>query len=68
MEKKHFKKIIEHITHINFEEIKKFVLSIPIFNLADHETKNSLCHCLYKENLKMEKKFIVKERFHHAFI
>ena len=60
MEKKYFKKIIEHITHIKFEEIKKFVLSIPIFNLADHETKNSLCHCLYKEKFENGEKIYCK--------
>lgn len=49
MEKKNFKKIVDHIVHISFEDNKKFIQAIPVMNTIDHEHKINLCNNIYKE-------------------
>ena len=51
MEKKNFNKIIEHITHLSFEETKKVIQNIPMLSILDHDKKLSLTHHLYKFTL-----------------
>ena len=60
MERKNFRKIVDHITHITFEENKKFVNSIPILSSLGHTEKTILCNNLYKESFE-EGTYIVKE-------
>ncbi|MCQ2816280.1 MAG: cyclic nucleotide-binding serine/threonine-protein kinase [archaeon] len=60
MKRKNFKKIIDHINKINFEENKTFIQSIPVLSKADHNIHTTLCMSLIKE--KYEKgTYIVKE-------
>lgn len=59
LERKSFKKIVEHITKINFEENKTFIQSIPTLNNIDHYQKAILCVSLIKEIFE-EGKYIVK--------
>jgi signal-transduction protein with cAMP-binding, CBS, and nucleotidyltransferase domain len=49
LERKNFRKIIDHINHINFEENKKFIQSIPILNNIENDQKAILCGNLIKE-------------------
>jgi CRP-like cAMP-binding protein len=49
LERKNFKKIVDHINHINFQENKKFLLSIPILVNIENDQKAILCSNLIKE-------------------
>lgn len=49
MERKHFRKICDHIRMINFEENKKFIQSIPILSNMDNNLKSVLANNLIKE-------------------
>ena len=60
MERKNFRKIVEHITKKNFEENKKFIESIPILANIENTQKTLLCSSLYKESFD-EGKYIVRE-------
>jgi len=57
MERKNFKKIIDHILHLNFEDNKKFLTSLPVLNMIEHEQKNKLINSFlkqtYEENIKI---------------
>lgn len=48
LERKNFRKIINHINYINFEENKKFVDSIPILANIENDQKSLLCSNLIK--------------------
>ena len=60
MERKNFRKIVDHITKMNFEENKNFIESIPILANIHHTQKTILCSFLYKENFQ-EGHYIVKK-------
>lgn len=49
LERKNFKKIVDHINHINFEENKKFIQSISILSNIENDQKSILCSNLIKE-------------------
>lgn len=49
MERKHFRKICDHIKLMNFEENKKFIESISIFSNIDNDLKSVLANNLIKE-------------------
>ena len=49
LEKKNFKKIIEHILNINFEENKKNIGDIPFFSGFNTEIRSKILNNLYKE-------------------
>jgi hypothetical protein len=59
LERKLFRKIIEHINKINFEENKKFIQSIPILDLIEKDQKAILISNLLKEAYE-EGDYIVK--------
>jgi hypothetical protein len=59
LERKLFRKIIEHINKINFEENKKFIQSIPILDLIEKDQKAILISNLLKEAHE-EGEYIVK--------
>ena len=50
LERKNFRKIVDHITKMNYEENKNFIESIPILANIHHTQKIILCSFLYKEN------------------
>lgn len=60
MERKHFRKIIDHIKLLNYEENKKFIESIPIFTNIDNDLKSVLANNLIKEYHEPGQ-FIVRE-------
>lgn len=60
LERKNFRKIIDHINQINFEENKKFIQSIPILANLEIDQKALLCSNLIKEVFE-EGSIIVKE-------
>ena len=60
LERKNFRKIVDHITKMNFEENKTFIQSVPILNSIEHYQQAILCVSLIKETFE-EGKFIVKE-------
>ena len=49
LERKNFKKIVDHITKLNFQENKLFVESVPILANIDDAQKSILISSLYKE-------------------
>ena len=59
LERKIFRKVIEHINYINFEENKKFIQSVPVLNMIENDLKTILCSNLLKESYE-EGDFIVK--------
>ena len=60
LERKNFRKIVDHITKMNFEENKTFIQSVPILNSIEHYQQAILCVSLIKETFE-EGKYIVKE-------
>lgn len=60
LERKNFRKIVEYITKINFEENKTFIQSIPILAHIDHYLQTILCVSLIKHEFDAGK-YIVKE-------
>ena len=60
LERKNFRKIVEYITKINFEENKTFIQSIPSLANMDHYLQTILCVSLIKEVFNAGK-HIVKE-------
>lgn len=60
LERKNFRKIIDHINEINFEENKKFIQSVPILSNIENDQKTILCSSLIKEVFE-EGATIVKE-------
>jgi CRP-like cAMP-binding protein len=67
LERKLFRKIIEHINKMNFEENKKFIQSIPILDLIEKDQKAILISNLLKEAYE-EGDFIVKGFFSFNFL
>ena len=60
MERRNFKKIVDHIIHINFEDNKKFINSQPFLSMIEHEQKNLFCNNLLKITFEDGKKIIRK--------
>jgi CRP-like cAMP-binding protein len=60
MERRNFRKIVEHITKLNYEENKNFIESIPILANIDNAQKSILCNGLYKETFEAGD-YIVRE-------
>ena len=60
LERKNFKKIVDHITQSQFNENKKFIQSTPILSCLDINEKNILCSNLYKVSFEPGE-YIVKE-------
>ena len=60
MERRNFKKIVEHIIHINFEDNKKFINSQPVLSMIEHEQKNLFCNNLLKLTFEEKNKIIRK--------
>ena len=60
IEKKNFNKISEHVVHLNFEDTKKFISSIPLLNNLEHDKKIGICNsaikCTYPENTTIFRK------------
>ena len=55
-----FRKIVEESTKENFNENKKFLTKVPVFNILNSYQLNLLCSCLYKE-IFVKNQYIAKE-------
>ena len=60
LERRNFKKIVDHITKLNFQENKLFIESVPILANIDEGHKSILISSLYKESFD-EGFYIVKK-------
>lgn len=60
LERKNFRKIIDHINYINYEDNKKFIYSVPILNALGEDLKSILCSNLIREVYE-EGTIIIKE-------
>ena len=49
MEKKNFKKVIEHILHITYEDNNSNIGKISLFSIASHDQKIKLANNIYRE-------------------
>ena len=49
MEKKNFKKVIEHILHITYEDNNSNIGKIALFSIASHDQKIKLANNIYRE-------------------
>jgi len=49
MEKKNFKKVIEHILHITYEDNNTNIGKIALFSIASHDQKIKLANNIYRE-------------------
>lgn len=58
MERRHFRKIIDHINIVNFEENKRFLKSIPILANIDPTLKSVLANNLIKEYYEPNQKIV----------
>ena len=47
--KKNFRKVIEHILHVKFEENKNNINNIELFSVINNEQKNKLISNIYRE-------------------
>ena len=59
LERRNFRKIMDHINLINFEENMRFISSIPILSNIDQDLKSVLASNLLKEYYEIDK-FIVR--------
>ena len=49
MEKKNFRKVIEHILHITYEDNNNNITRLPIFGIASHDQKIRIANNIYRE-------------------
>jgi len=49
MEKKNFKKVIEHILHITYEDNNSNITKMSLFSIASHDQRIKLANNLYRE-------------------
>ena len=49
MEKKNFRKVIEHILHITYEDNNSNISKLPIFDIATNDQKIKLANNIYRE-------------------
>ena len=49
MEKRNFKKIVEHITHITYDDNSKSVQNLPIFSILTHAQKTKIINNIFRE-------------------
>ena len=66
MEKRNFKKIVSHITHITFEQNKKFFQGVPIYPIIEYEQRTILFNNLYKEEYNQGQKIIGKGEMNYC--
>jgi len=62
LERRNFRKIVDHINFLNYEENKKFIENVPIFSNIEKEYKSILASNLIKEYYEKDK-IIVKGKF-----
>ena len=60
MEKKNFRKVIEHILHITYEDNNTNITKLPIFGIASHDQKIKLANNIYRETHLENKKIYEK--------
>ena len=60
MDKKNFRKVIEHILHITYEDNNSNINKLPIFGIASHDQKIKLANNIYRET-HLENKFIYEK-------
>ena len=60
MDKKNFRKVIEHILHITYEDNNYNINKLPIFGIASHDQKIKLANNIYRET-HLENKFIYEK-------
>jgi cGMP-dependent protein kinase len=58
LERRNFRKIMDHINLINFEENMRFITSIPILANIDNDLKSVLAHNLLKEYFDIGKSIV----------
>ena len=66
MEKRNFKKIIEHIIHITFEDNNKSTQTIPLFSTLEHEPKVKVLNSLFRETQFENTKIYIKNEIANA--
>ena len=49
MEKKNFKKVIEHILHITYEDNNANINKLPLFSVLSNDQKSKLSNNIYRE-------------------
>ena len=57
MEKKNFKKVIEHILHITYEDNNSNINKLPLFSVLSNDQKSKLSNNIYRET-HLERKTI----------
>ena len=62
MEKKNFKKVIEHILHITYEDNNNNIGKLPIFGIASQDQKIKLANNIYRETHLEDKTIYEKGR------
>ena len=60
MEKKNFKKVIEHILHITYDDNNSNIGKIPLFSIATHDQKIKLANYIYRET-HLENKIVYEK-------
>ena len=60
MDKKNFRKVIEHILHITYEDNNSNINKLPIFGIASHDQKIKLANNIYRET-HLENKYIYEK-------
>lgn len=60
MEKKNFKKVVEHILHITFEDNNVNMGKLSLFSIASHDQKIKLANNIFRET-HLENKVIYEK-------
>ena len=66
LEKKHFRKITEHILNITFEEINKNIEYIPVLSSLNYKIKNKIINHLYKGTFFANKPIFLRNDISHS--
>ena len=66
LEKKHFRKITEHILNITFEEINKNIEYIPVLSSLNYKIKNKIINHLYKGTFFANKPIFLRNDISHC--
>jgi len=63
LERNNFRKIVDHINKINYEENKRFINSIPILNNIENDLKSILASNLIKEYYDKDKTIVKGKKY-----
>lgn len=66
--KKNFKKVVEHILHITFEDNNVNMGKLSLFSIASHDQKIKLTNNVYRETHLEKESYMIKTMYQIAYM